>query len=433
MSPNSYIPNEANVYISPKQLKKLSLFWIGFIVYAYGAALTSTAIASSTYVISQGIQLIGIVLFVSSISGFIKTKFDNQYLAFLFPIYFVWQIITIARGFQTDFNFIKQMLFDSGFGMFSYLASIILLFPRNLAFYKKLFNVILITNILFLGFSFYYLRDLLNADRTSILSQAIVESFVGILAFQAGFILLTYAYHSPKRRIFALSIILIALLFATYRARRGLMFMCISTLACYFLTYLISTKKKILIIYTSVFLALITIFYVSSMYTQNESGLFGFLMERGDEDTRSGVEEFMIADMSDTDWVIGKGVNGEYYCPNIDQNSISDYRSVIESGYLEIMLKGGAISLVLYLLIGIPAIFLGLFYSKNILSQASALWILLSTIYIYPIVVTSFDLRYLIYWIAIGICYSSKIRKMPDSYIKKYFLEEDKISKELFF
>lgn len=207
--------------------------------------------------------------------------------------------------------------------------------------------------------------------------------------------------------------------------------MCVTTLLCYFMIYLITTKKKFLIIYASILLSIITIFYISSIYKQSQGGLFGYLLARGDEDTRSGVEEYMKADMSDTDWIIGKGIAGEYYCPNIDVNDVTGYRNVIETGYLEIMLKGGAVSLVLYLLIAIPAIFIGLFASKNILSKAAAMWILLSTIYIYPIVVTGFDMRYLIYWISIGICYSKKIRNIPDEILINYFQTKDKILKEL--
>lgn len=66
--------------------------------------------------------------------------------------------------------------------------------------------------------------------------------------------------------------------------------------------------------------------------------------------------------MDTKDWIIGKGVVGEYYCPT---GATEDgYRQVIETDYLQIILKGGIISLGLLFLIAIPAIFKGLFYSK---------------------------------------------------------------------
>lgn len=381
----------------------------------------------------QAVQIVGLMLFMSGLVGLIKFKFDNKFFGFLFTLFFSWQVITIFRGFQFNSNFIKLMVFDPGFGIFSYLAPAIVLFPRTLAFYKKLFNVIIVLCIFYLIYNAIFFKDITNSDRTSLRSQGMMESFAGYLSFCAGYLLLTYIYHTPKRRLFAIGIMVLTILLAIYRARRGLIFMCVTTMLCYFMIYLITTKNKLLIIYASVLLSVVTIFYISSIYKQGQGGLFGYLMARGDEDTRSGVEDYMIADMSNTDWVIGKGIAGEYYCPNIDVNDVTGYRSVVETGYLEILLKGGAVSLVLYLLIAFPAIFLGLFASKNILSKASGMWILLSTIYIYPIVVTGFDMRYLIYWIAIGICYSKKIRNIPDEVIVKFFKQKDKITKELFF
>mgnify|MGYP003542152449 CR=1 FL=1 len=402
----NYILDPRLTYISNNKLKSLNLFWLGYIIFTLAYVLTTTIVYLS-YVMCQAIQLVGMFMFLFGLLNLIKFKFDNKYFGFLFT-------------------------FDSGFGIFTYLAPAIVLLPRTLPFYKKLFNVITILCIFYLIYNLIFFKDITNSDRTSLRSQGMMESFAAYLAFHAGFLLLTYMYHTPKRRLLALGVIVLTILLAIYRARRGLIFMCVTTMLCYFMIYLITTKKKFLIIYASVLLSFVTIFYISSIYKQSQGGLLGYLLARGDEDTRTGVEEYMKADMSDTDWIIGKGSAGEYYCPNIDVNDVTGYRNVIETGYLEIMLKGGAVSLVLYLLIAIPAIFLGLFASKNILSKASGMWILLSTIYIYPIVVTGFDMRYLIYWLAIGICYSKKIRNIPDEVLKVFFQAKDKISKELF-
>jgi hypothetical protein len=121
--------------------------------------------------------------------------------------------------------------------------------------------------------------------------------------------------------------------------------------------------------------------------------------------------------MKTTDWIIGKGMLGEYYCPGIDSGdgTFTAYRGVIETGYLQMILKGGILSLLLYLLIIIPAIIKGVFYSKNILSKAAGIWVFLSLIDLYPATVTAFSMQYLLVWISIGICYSKEIRNMPES------------------
>ena len=96
---------------------------------------------------------------------------------------------------------------------------------------------------------------------------------------------------------------------------------------------------------------------------------------------------------------------------------------MIETDYLYIILKGGIISLGLLLLILIPAIVKGLFYSRNLLSKASAIWILLWVIELYPANVNSFSLNHILVWLAVGICYSREIRNMPEKIVTKLLAE----------
>ena len=70
----------------------------------------------------------------------------------------------------------------------------------------------------------------------------------------------------------------------------------------------------------------------------------------------------------------------------------------------------------------IPAVVKGLFFSKNLLSKAAGVWILLWILYLYPTSVTTFTLHYILVWICIGICYSNKIRNIPEEAMRKYFL-----------
>ena len=100
--------------------------------------------------------------------------------------------------------------------------------------------------------------------------------------------------------------------------------------------------------------------------------------------------------------LIGKGINGKYYCPGIDKDDTTGYRTVIETDYLQLILNGGLVFLILLLLILIPAIILGIFYSKNMLSKAAAIWILLWICYLYPARVTTFSLHYILVWISVG-------------------------------
>ena len=157
------------------------------------------------------------------------------------------------------------------------------------------------------------------------------------------------------------------------------------------------------------------------VYSKNRNDTFELITERIGQDTRSQVEEYFFRDMNTKDWIIGKGINGQYFCPGVNEGAgrISIYRTVIETGYLQVILNGGLIHLVLLLLIGIPAIFKGLFSSKNLLSKAAGIWVFLFLLYMYPGTLTIFSLHYILVWISIGICYSDTIREMSDSSIKK--------------
>ncbi|MBK8501587.1 MAG: hypothetical protein IPL46_04910 [Saprospiraceae bacterium] len=183
--------------------------------------------------------------------------------------------------------------------------------------------------------------------------------------------------------------------------------------------FLYNTKVKGILVIFSIVLGLIIINYGITSYQQSD--LFLNLKLRGFEDTRSGVETMFYRDMNGMDWLIGKGMAGQYYCPGIDSGDLSGYRFVIETDFLNIILKGGIISLILFFLIAIPAVIKGLFFSKNNLSKASAVWILIGIINMYPSAVNTFTLNFVLVWICIGICHSPLIRQLPEEVIANYF------------
>ena len=400
---------------SQKKLIALNFFFIGFIVYTL-----SYVIKGNPHIpikIGEVLQYIGIVLFIPSASYLIRYRIKNNYLKIIFAIYLIWSISIIFRGIHLNYDSIKTMLVDANFGIFIYIAPFIILFPQKFRFYKNLFDLIVILAISFLLFDVLFIKQLL--DRSSA-TQDVIEYLAKFLSIPCGYILLTYKYHSRNRKLLAFGVMIISLLFALYKARRGLSLICGSILIFSYFLYLVNTKRVVITIYLSVLLVLGGVYYESSIYNINNNKLFSFIAKRGEEDTRTPVELYFYSDFKTNDWIFGRGINGEYYCPNIDKDQLTDYRSYIETGYLEIILKGGIIFLGLYLLILVPAFFLGLFYSKNILSKAAAIWIIISLIALYPSTVNTFTLNFLLIWISAGICYSSELRNLSDNQIKTF-------------
>lgn len=393
--------------------KTLNIFWTGFVIYSASFALSTTTTVS--YILCQLIQVIGLILFIPATIKLVQWKFDHIYLKTIFIIYCCWLLIVILRGFEFNYGSLKFMLFDAEFGLFRYFVPLILLFPKNPVYYRKLFNAIIILGLIFILYDLMFRGNLLDLNYTNNNTKFTFEYFAKILSIPVGFLMLTYSYHSFRRKLLALFIIAVGVGFAIFRARRALLFMTLSPLVFAYLLYLYEGKKKILIIFFSIFIGAFLILYGLKVYNDNRNGMFALISERIYENTRSTVESNFYEDMTTRDWIIGKGINGQYYCPGVDLGDETGYRSMIETDYLNIILKGGIISLVLLFLIAIPAIVKGLFFSKNVLSKAAALWILIWLMELYPANVNSFSLNHILVWISIGICYSGYIRNIPES------------------
>ena len=403
------------LYSTPKEERSFYLFWLGFILYTlcFASPWTSHIII----IICQVIQFASLILMVSTSFGFFQFKLNNPYLKTLFTLYAIWLFVTIIRGYVAfNFVYIKNFLFNPTNGIL-YFSPFLLFFPRKLIFYKKLFNVIIILGIFYILFDILFIGDLLNSDDSNEKSKAIVE-MLSALSFSCGFILLTLFYHSARRQILAAGVIFLALFFAVVRARRGLILMYADIILFSYIIYIFQSKSKLLILYLTVVITLAGAIYASGVYKPLNNRVYGFLFSRGEEDTRSGVELYFYDDMKTKDWIIGRGINGEYYCPDIEEDQVTDYRQTIETGYLQTILNGGTISLGLFLLMAVPAMLKGIFSSKNILSKAAGVWILMSIINSYPATVTKFELSYLLVWISIGICYNKEIRNMPESQMR---------------
>ena len=279
---------------------------------------------------------------------------------------------------------------------------------------KKAFNVIVILGIFYIVYDMFFVKDLLYSMGDNLKSQGIIEYFSKTLSIPCGFLLLTYVYYSNKRKLFALFVIVLTFILAVIRARRGLMFMSFSILLFSYFIYYYANKGKLIKFLFPLLLILLIYFFGAKIYNENRNGLFGYITERLYEDTRTGVEECFYNDMNTKDWIIGKGINGSYYCPDIDAD-LSIFRNGIETDYLNIILKGGIVSLGLLLLIIVPAIFKGLFCQKIYFQKLQVFGILFYLSDLYPVPVTNFTLNYLLVWISISICYSKYIRNMPES------------------
>src|SRR5690606_5868797 len=176
------------------------------------------------------LQIFGMLLLVPSAARLMEFKFGSEYQKVFFVLFVFWAIIIVIRGLEMDADIFRGLVLNPWFGGFFYFVPLIMLFPKKLIYYKKVIDVIVILGVVYVVFDFMFISNLMEPDIENIRSRSIVEYFSKNLAVPVSFILLTYVYHSKKKNIFAIGILLLTLFFALVRARRGLIFMTVGPL-----------------------------------------------------------------------------------------------------------------------------------------------------------------------------------------------------------
>lgn len=201
------------------------------------------------------------------------------------------------------------------------------------------------------------------------------------------------------------------ILIQAYMARRGNLAISLLYLVLAWGIYFIHEKKSSKFKITLISVIVIILCY--SLFNNMADSLFATLIERGMEDTRSGVEESFYNDMkTTTDWLFGRGWFGEYY-----DSIFKDYRSSIETGFLSLILRGGLLYTIPYVGILLLSFINGYFRSKNLFCKSFAIICLIQILSLYPYGWPAFDLNHFTLWLGVWICNSSQIRNLNDNYI----------------
>lgn len=406
---------------SLSELRLLNLLFIGIILYSIGFSLNSTGLIN--YVLCNSIQLFGIFLFLPSLILLLDFKLSNHFLKGLILFYLLYLATVLLRGFKFDYIFIKESMIDAWFGFFIYIAPLFCLIPIKLLTIKKLFTTVHIFSGLFIAFAVVFSPLLLQRDTQ--FAMGVTELSTRTLGLSAGFMLITYPYHKKKRNLIYLAVIGLVMLMALYQARRGLLLYASMIITVAGFIYLIYERNKLLLPVFIIFMLFSA--YLFGTEVLNKSGLLSFLLDRGLEDTRSKVEICFYEDFQLMDWIFGRGIGGEYFCPGIVwEGEVSIYRGIIETDYLQIILKGGIVSLSLLMFVFIIAVYLGLFKSNNLLAKGGAIWIFIGIVNMYPSTVNTFTLIYIIMWIFVGFIFNRNFRLLTNDQLIKLLNGDEK-------
>ncbi len=358
-----------------------------------------------------------LIAFMMNISGvllvtyFFKIsirKFDaNLYFKTIFSLLLIWSTFTIFRGLSYDQKSLIT-LFGHYLMGWAWLCPLAIVFGFNINNWLLLFNFF--SKLLFLGSSL--------ALVSFVFPQKIAFGLLEWMAF-LPVLLLTYFYQNKNnKKVIWLTIFSYVILTFVCSQRVNAIFLILLILFFTFEYYRLNTIKK----YNKFILTLVLL--VGSIYLAFQLSSFIFSLSQNKEastDTRTFLFIELFSDMSDDELIIGRGVLGTYYSPYFaytEKNHLegdSSTRSVSEVGYLEMILKGGFVMMILYLLILLPAAFLGIFKSKNIIARMSGYFILsylvLWTVSYYPV----YSAEYILLWMAVGTATSRSARNIKNS------------------
>ena len=405
--------------------RNINIFWISVILYSSGYAFSTSLYSLSAAF--QVLQILGIFGLIFSMGNLINVEKLNVYFFLLFIIYFLWQLIFVVRGnFQDmDYEEVKSLFFNGNYGLICIFVPLVSLLPVSLFNFKKLFDASFILLFLYVIFTVSVFTNLLHPDPHNSFAREAFESSVKFLAFPVCFILLNFDLQSNRKKLIALGIFTLVILFAVFRARRGILMMCGIVAIFAFVFHFFRSSKKLGWALGIVYLLILGYQFYVIDYSFSKVNFLGNLFERGLENTRTYVEDCFYSSMSTMDWIVGKGYNEGYLCPGIDESVFgSSVRKVIETDYLQLILTGGLVNLILLLAIILPAVFLGLFHSSNLFCKKAATWIMIWLFFLYPSNGYTLSIFHISMWLMVASCYNKNFRALSDQTILNYFTRD---------
>ena len=248
------------------------------------------------------------------------------------------------------------------------------------------------------------------------------EAYGAVFGGGVPILVLTYLYHSKGVRWVSFFSLLLILFINAVNARRNQIVYFGAALLFAGLIPLLSQssfvrkRKKLIIISFVSFCFMVFLFVVINI------SKFTYLIERsktGLESREDFLEEFFEDfNAHPMDWVTGRGVLGDFKSVIYEKGADDENRSAIENGYLDHIMRGGYIYILLLIIIAVPAIFKGFFQSNNLLCKGFAALILIYFIDMIGFGVPYLSMKYVLIWLGISVCYSKQMRSYSDEYLK---------------
>lgn len=332
-------------------------------------------------------------------------------------IFVIWSVFLLLSAI-TKFNslFYIQRVLGQPLFFLPYLVPILLLYSHfDLDFFTLYFKYSFILIVPAILIQFYIIA-------TGIASDDWEEQNNRILLFDIGsrFLLLT-SHYSQKRYIFPIALVysLFTIFLFTHYGSRGVL-MDYSILL--FVLIIIRLKSPYLVfidrlkIYFAGILLVVLILLFGYLMTSTYVFQRGFSKDAFEESRSIVFQDFFIDFSSIKDWVAGRGIDGMVFRSISEEGNMAGY---IENGFLTIILKGGLLYLVPYILILLRASYLGFIKSNNDMVKSLAALILIYVLMMFHFNLPAFTTRYIFIWIAVSACFTPSLRNYHNEDIYK--------------
>jgi hypothetical protein len=326
-------------------------------------------------------------------------------------------ILLISLIFRINNLFYIQRILGVPYFFLPYLLPIFLLYSRFdlefISYYFKYSFIFIIPAILIqlyvvlTGVSFAHYRE-----------QA---SSIMIFDIGSSFLLIT-AQFSKRKYIFNIVLlytVIMIFLFTQY-GRRGVLveyMLLLSVMVIIRLRSRLLFFKDRIKVYFAGLMVIVFLFTFGHIITSSYAFQRGFTRDAFDQSRGNAFKAFFYDFRSTSDWIFGRGLDGTVLRSLvIDVDRTYD---LIENGYLSILLKGGLLYSIPFVLILLRASYLGFYRSNNDMVKALASMILIYLIIMFSFNVPNFTTKYVFLWISVSICFTPGIRNLSNEEISK--------------
>ena len=409
-----------SISVKGKGFWEFVLFWASIACFNFGTLFEEYTQIFNFVLVKLMMMLGGFVAFAVVVRNLnFRTGDRSRLVWLLFYSTLVWCALMFFRSEPAEL--MNKFNYMNPYSIIPYLCLLMFFMPvepmlRSLLAMSKPLNIIFML--------LFWIPIVLGTNTTFV--QFLLESFgVG-----AAFLYITNRYHPMKHVVFSIVVLLAAFLVATLTGRRNLML----TFALYLMigSLLMMVNGKIKNMETKfilVVMAVLTLIGSVAFYLGESKGAFSTITSRAKENTREEVFVAYVIDMANVkDLSVGRGMLGKYYCPGIDGDTTEDmadneYRKDIECGYLQLILKGGVLLMILYVSLFVIGIRNGL-WASNQLCKGAAYILGVQLIDMIAFGLHAFNTKTFMLWMLLALCLNRSFLQKTDEEIQNMFYKK---------